>query len=226
MSADDTTTATARGHRTGTPDKAERPEIPDTLVVRATRAPRRIIARVRPHARRDSAIEHAYLPVSVLVGPDADDPHWTWLRASAEALREFAGHATAAQDPDALQMAAVELDCMHDAIRDALRPAHPASGSANRRNLKPARSTLTREQERLAHDRAAQLALRRAAADIDTALAGLDALPDDNRPAGIREATRRLRRRLRTLEREVLADMRKTDGRRPVSRSTTPATPS
>jgi hypothetical protein len=88
------------------------------------------------------------------------------------------------------------------------------SGSANSRDLKPARSTLTREQERLARDRAAQLALRRAAGDIDAALGELDALPDDNRAAGIREATHRLRRRLRTLERAVLADMRKTDGRR------------
>jgi hypothetical protein len=214
VSADDTTAATARGNRTRTPDTVERPEVPDTLVVRATRAPRRIVARVRAHTPHDSAHEHAYLPVSVLVGPDADDPHWTWLRASDEALREFAGHATAAQDPDAPQMAAAELDCLHDAIRDALRPAHPASGNSDSRDLKPARSTLTREQERLARDRAAQLALRRATADIDAALGELDALPDDNRPAGIREATRHLRRRLRTLERAVLADMRKTDGRR------------
>jgi hypothetical protein len=210
MSPDDTTTATARDDRTGTPDAVEQREVPETIVVRATCVPRRIVARVRPRPS-DSAIEHAYLPVSVLVGPDADDPHWTWLRASAEALCEFAGRATEAQDADALQMAAVELDCMHDAIRDALRPAHPASASANRRDLKPTRSTLTREQKRLARDRAAQLALRRAAMDIDTALAELDALPDDNRPAGIHEETLRLRRRLRTLERAVLADMRKTD---------------
>ncbi|MGH2947291.1 MAG: hypothetical protein ACRDPC_13730 [Solirubrobacteraceae bacterium] len=167
---------------------------------------------MRAHTPHDNAHEHAYLPVSVLVGPDADDPHWTWLRASAEALRE-SGHATAAQDPDALQMAAAELDCLHDAIRDALRPSHPASGNTNSPGLEPARSTLSREQERLARDRAAQLALRRAARYIDAALGELDALPDDNRPAGIRDATRHLRRRLRTLERAVLADMRKTDGR-------------
>ena len=61
--------------------------MPDTLVVRTTRAPRRIVARVRPHTPSDSTHEHVYLPVSVLGGPDADDPRVRWLRASAEALR-------------------------------------------------------------------------------------------------------------------------------------------
>ena len=50
--------------------------------------------RATPHRRpratatpSDSTHEHVYLPVSVLVGPDADDPRVRWLRASAEALR-------------------------------------------------------------------------------------------------------------------------------------------
>ena len=38
-------------HRIGTLDAVERTEVPDTLVVRTTRAPRRIVARVRPHTR-------------------------------------------------------------------------------------------------------------------------------------------------------------------------------
>ena len=61
-------------------------QVPDTLVVgRPARH-----AASSPACDRtpsDSTHEHMYLPVSVLVGPDADDPRVRWLRASAEALR-------------------------------------------------------------------------------------------------------------------------------------------
>ena len=70
-------------------DPLGKPGRTDAIAARVAveRTPDRHAGRGRAHTPSDSTHEHMYLPVSVLVVPDADVPRVRWLRASAEALR-------------------------------------------------------------------------------------------------------------------------------------------